>query len=527
MPKISQLPSAGPLQGNEEFAIVQNSVTVNVALGVVTTFTINALLAGGHIPPSLLPAFTGEVTSPGGSAVLTINKSISPTWLALHSFGSKSIVTPTAAMAQFVSAATGNGEITVETHGNTPIYATQYYNGVPTAPTPPVTGNFIGQLTMRGWDGNAFLPAVRYRAYVPSNWTTTSNECAAFIETTPAGSVSPGVAMGVFGDAGVRIGQPILDPGPGTLSVSARLFVGLSDDGTSFSPPGTCGQFVSGNGLNSVVVMDSYGGMPSLSMRRGNGLITSSTPPLNNDILGQISVAGFVTPGASNGGGRLRFEASADWSPTSTPARAHIDLCPPGSINEVQVALFGFDPATGAGTLTVGAPSAPSVPPLPSTVVHFTGVAGQNTLSLLEAFGGTSSAQLRRINGTPAAPTPIVNGDVIGQTNIVGFDGSGISPGIRYLGMAQGDWSPTSHPAVAVIEATAAGSTTPTGFMSVYGSGGATLGYPLPTLGPGGDPGTGNMKIAGGVLLGNATGGFMGPGTINATALYVNGVKIA
>jgi hypothetical protein len=111
-------------------------------------------------------------------------------------------------------------------------------------------------------------------------------------------------------------------------------------------------------------------------------------------------------------------------------------------------------------------------------------------------------------HGTATAPSPIVNGDSLGNIWFSGqFDAT---PGHTA-------WGPIEINAVATQNWSAAGQ-------------GANLQFSATANGIG-NPGTGPtaavvMTLQRGVVVGNPTNGDMGPGTINCTGLYVNGVAV-
>jgi hypothetical protein len=129
--------------------------------------------------------------------------------------------------------------------------------------------------------------------------------------------------------------------------------------------------------------------------------------------------------------------------------------------------------------------------PPPNTVVQYVGAQGVSTDICFDTYGALPVFNMRSAAGTPSAPTAILNANVFGQFNFMAYDGSFFGSGIRIRAVATGDWTTSSHPTVANIDVCAAGSTTPSTVMSIFGSGGVSIG-----IGNSADPGAGNLSVA-------------------------------
>jgi hypothetical protein len=130
-------------------------------------------------------------------------------------------------------------------------------------------------------------------------------------------------------------------------------------------------------------------------------------------------------------------------------------------------------------------------------------VARSEITAFTNGFSGTSAIFDGRTSlGTRAAPLTVTTGTLLGSFEGKGYDGSvWTGTGAAFHPYAEGTFSPTSHPGEACLATTASGATATTDWWCVHNDGGATLGSP--------------------------TGGDKGAGTINAPAIYINGVALS
>ena len=231
MPKISELFSVpAPVNGAELLPAVQNGITYHLSAGQLASYTIGSLINAGGIPPSLMPAFTGgEVTSQAGTVRLLIDKNISPQWLGLHTFGSQAIVSPpdTNTIAQFCGVGSGIAPILVEAHGDAASLRLQRYNGGIgiAGPLPINSGDRLGRISMRGYDGASFNAGAHIHGIAFENWTTTAHGCGITFETTSSGQTAIAEKVRINSSGGMWIGPPFNDPGQGSLGVSGSVGV--------------------------------------------------------------------------------------------------------------------------------------------------------------------------------------------------------------------------------------------------------------------------------------------------------------
>jgi hypothetical protein len=223
MPKISELTQVLDIDGNEFLPVVQAGSTVKVS----------AMQVAG-LSSRFFAGLTGEVTSPFGSLVTTINKSINPVWLGTHVFGAGTITTlgqlPPATMtpnvvAQFMGRPDANnaGGIQVDGFAAQPTIWIRRANGTPTAPTAIKNGDYLGGIHTPSFDGAGYSPGVRFRGLATADWTTTSHPTLATIEAVAVNSSTPNPIANFYGSGGVGIGTPFIDPGANNLSVAGDV----------------------------------------------------------------------------------------------------------------------------------------------------------------------------------------------------------------------------------------------------------------------------------------------------------------
>lgn len=145
--------------------------------------------------------------------------------------------------------------------------------------------------------------------------------------------------------------------------------------------------------------------------------------------------------------------------------------------------------------------SGAAAPTLPATTNFYViGASSGNSRILGIAYAGTSFVTNARFDGTPASPTAVQSGEQIAGYNAFGYDGTSLSGPLASLRVfANQTFTGSAHGTYADIIITPNGTTTAVASMRFEASGGVTL------------PST-------------VTGGDKGVGSLNATALYVNGV---
>lgn len=108
--------------------------------------------------------------------------------------------------------------------GNQAQYQLARVNGNPTAPTAIVSGNLLGSLAFRGYNGSSSIPSILVEGVASENWTGTANGSYFTFLTTASGSNTAIQAERIM--AGVIVGSATTDPGSGNLSVSGTISSG-------------------------------------------------------------------------------------------------------------------------------------------------------------------------------------------------------------------------------------------------------------------------------------------------------------
>lgn len=145
---------------------------------------------------------------------------------------------------------------------------------------------------------------------------------------------------------------------------------------------------------------------------------------------------------------------------------------------------------------------APLPSPLIGTMVQIGQVDGVIGRMEIDTVGAPAIFTGTRVDGTRAVPVAVNAGDELASFNAWGYNGSAIVGGVAAFRTYAAEPFSAGHQGSYVrIATTAIGSTTLTDRLSVENDGGITT---PPTV----------------------TGGDLGPGTINAAGLYVNGVAV-
>jgi hypothetical protein len=230
MPKISELPVAAALSGAELLPADQAGTTFSI-----TTSQLAALSSKNF------SGLTGEVTSPFGSLVTTINKSINPVWLGTHTFGDGIVVTfgntPPALnnpniVAQFMGIPGANSSgIQVDGFGAAPIVLARRANGTPAAPSAVKNGDGLGIFSTPAYDGSVWGPGVRFQGIATADWTPSAHSSAAVISAASAAGGGANPVAYFYGSGGASIGPTLLDPGAGNL-IASGIAVGSPTGGS-------------------------------------------------------------------------------------------------------------------------------------------------------------------------------------------------------------------------------------------------------------------------------------------------------
>jgi hypothetical protein len=357
-----------------------------------------------------------------------------------------------------------------------------------------------------------------------------------------------GVATELAGDAVQRTGDTMT----GALVINLNAAPATSPGG------GTVLHLKGIDGATEHIYINAYsagtfGAAPNIQFAAAAGTGAAPAPLHSGDFLGSLSYAGYWRSAAGASGwstNRVALNAFAldNFSDTAQGTQLQVRATPPGTTNLTTVltispglqvgAPTGGDKGTGSinaqaiyinnqpvgaqsgavpitggtmtGPLVVNLNAAPAVPPSGGTVLHLKGIDGATEHIYINAYstgilGAAPNITLAAARGTGAAPAALQSGDFLGALSFQGYGATGWSGnrvGINAFALENWDHSGVNNTAQGTqlqIRTTPVGSTTLTTRL---------------TIGPG-------------LQVGAPASGDMGIGTINAQALYVQGVAVA
>jgi hypothetical protein len=154
-------------------------------------------------------------------------------------------------------------------------------------------------------------------------------------------------------------------------------------------------------------------------------------------------------------------------------------------IAEIYTKHFSVDPTgkttiggTSNGALLTVVPSGLTPQAAGSAVAaHFVGPVSNNSIALIDAYGGTSQINLRSALGTTTTPVAMVNGGVFAQVLAQAFDGSVYAAGARLIKVAATqNWTTSAHGCNISFDVCANNTTGPVTAMVINQSGGVSIG---------------------------------------------------
>ncbi len=128
------------------------------------------------------------------------------------------------------------------------------------------------------------------------------------------------------------------------------------------APTGYVLRSIGADGANAGYALDSFGGAPTIRMRRANGTGAAPTAVLNGDLIATIVFSGYYTaggPGYAAFPSSVRSHATENWTSTAQGAKLIFAMTPNGAAAPVDawtidqdksltgIGAFGY--ATGAG----------------------------------------------------------------------------------------------------------------------------------------------------------------------------------
>ena len=261
--------------------------------------------------------------------------------------------------------------------------------------------------------------------------------------------------------------------------------------------------FRRGGGSEALIRLEHTSGavisQPIIAGIAARGTTAARTAALMNDhllILDGRGYDGTITIQNTDTAAQIAFTAEQNFSNVSHPANITFSTTPVGSIVPVARARL-----TAAGVFYAASPLDIVQTPIAGTLMSATGPAGANARIQLEAFGALPILTVRRANGTPTVPTALASGDSFCLIAGYGFGATAYGSASRssMSFRAAEPWTDLAQGSDVIFN-----TTTPGGLISAI-----------------------RLIIGLGLLVGGATGGDKGAGTVNATDLYKNGTLIS
>lgn len=181
-----------------------------------------------------------------------------------------------------------------------------------------------------------------------------------------------------------------------------------------------------------MAVVDSFGGAPSVRLRRANGTGASPTGVVNGDIVGRFDVSGYYTSGGpayATVPAGLRGEATQDWTSAAQGSRLVFATTPNSSATPVDALFIGQDQsvrAKGPVGYAAGVGAGNTVAQATSRVTGVTLNAPTGQIVLVTAAGSSVGATFALTNSFIAA------------TDILLVCVSGNPTGLYYFGVKCG-----------------------------------------------------------------------------------------
>jgi hypothetical protein len=186
-----------------------------------------------------------------------------------------------------------------------------------------------------------------------------------------------------------------------------------------------------------MLVVDGFGGIPTLRARRANGTGAAPTAVVSSDVVGRMEFSGYYTSGGAayaTNPASVRGEATENWSSTAQGSRVVVATTPNTTATPADALFIGQDQSVLAkgnlGYITgQGAGGTVSQATSRTTGVTLNAVAGQITL-----FSGA---------GSSAGQSFVLTNNKIKSTSLLLINIAGSPTGLYYFGVKIGSGSAT------------------------------------------------------------------------------------
>jgi hypothetical protein len=335
LPSVSAPMTVGQ-GGTGQTALTANAVLVGNGTGPITASAITSD-NGATLRVSTNAVIGNAVTSPPSHALIINNAASTPQPAPANTF----------LMASNEAAQTNAVLDNYGTAGGPNLYLRKA-RGTAAAPTAVQAGDTIGNVQFFARGATGYSPGSAFVSGIAAeNITDTAQGGQLSLGTITVGTTTQVNRVNVR--SGVVIGYPATDPGMGGLTLNANA---AAPQPTTVAPQAwIAGQ----DGAQALAVVDAYGSLPSLLLRRAQGTAAVPAAVASGSNLGAINAAGFgvstYATSAQFAFGTLETQSETARGTQITSATAAIGSTTVLTRTAVRQGLLVFD---GSGTVPSG-----------------------------------------------------------------------------------------------------------------------------------------------------------------------------
>lgn len=259
-----------------------------------------------------------------------------------------------------------------------------------------------------------------------------------------------------IGTSGVGVGNG--DP-------TSKLTVGSVTSGavtTTTSPV----HIMSGDGVVSSILLDTFGTSNQIAGRRAQGTNSSKTALVDTAIMLRLQGFGYGSTGYSSGAsGVIDILANGTWTDTSWPSAIKFMTTPAGSTTGVERMRIGAD-----GSVSIGGTG---VKPLNVFSNQEWSIAQRTALNTVS--NRPTILQQRSLGTDVNSPATVTSGTYLGGLSMSGYDSSawglGYDGGVEIIAVANQTWTPSARGAYLSILTTPTSTVAPIESVRVEANG--------------------------------------------------------